>query len=107
MCDYCHSPLILRIEYTLFLVLISHSGMFLREARESVQPPLPVLNIPDYFLNLEILTADFIKLIVFSMKRQIQAFPQDYKSHIIQFHKMYLDLSDNINYLGLLCLSVF
>lgn len=34
VCDYCHSPLILRIEYTLFLVLISHSGMFLREERE-------------------------------------------------------------------------
>lgn len=34
---------------------------------------LPVLNIPDYLLNPEILMAEFIKFIVFSMKRQIQA----------------------------------
>lgn len=38
-----------------------------------MQSLLPVLNIPVCFLNLEILMAEFMEFIVFSMKRQIQA----------------------------------
>lgn len=38
-----------------------------------MQSLLPVLNIPVFFLNLEIFMAEFMEFIVFNMKRQIQA----------------------------------
>lgn len=47
VCDYHHFQLLLRMEYTLFLVLFIHFGMFLREEREKHAISAACLNILD------------------------------------------------------------